>query len=111
MLLSCGPTPNIFDGTLHDQLAKSTIDGLLMASGDAAIAKFTVLLGKGVAATADAVKIVRGGSGIETAAGQQALATSLNNFYRDGASPALVQQTFNQAAVSSTHNATATEVV
>jgi filamentous hemagglutinin len=105
------PTPNILDATLHDQLAKSTLDGLLMASGDAAIAKFTVLLGKGVAATADAVKIVRGGSGIETAAGQQALATSLNNFYRDGASPALVQQTFNQAAVSSTHNATATEVV
>jgi filamentous hemagglutinin len=105
------PTPNVQDGTLHEQLAKSTLDGLLMASGDAAVAKVTSLIGKGVAAAVEAAKIVGGGSSIETAAGQQALATSLNNFYRDGASPSLIQQTFNQAALSSTHNAAATEVI
>jgi filamentous hemagglutinin len=35
----------------------------------------------------------------------------LNNFYRDGASPDLIQQTFNQAAQSSTHNVASSEVV
>lgn len=103
-------TPNFVDGTLHDQLAKSTLDGLLMSSDDAAVAKVTALAGKGLAAAVDAAKIAGGGS-VEIAAGQQALATSLNNFYRDGASPELIQQTFNQAAVSSTHNATASEVI
>jgi filamentous hemagglutinin len=105
------PTPNVLDGTLHDQLAKSTLDGLLMASGDAAVAKVAALVGKGVVAAADAAKIVGGGSSIESAAGQQALATSINNFYRDGASPSLIQETFNQAAVSSTHNSAAMEVI
>ncbi|MCP2087412.1 UNVERIFIED_ORG: filamentous hemagglutinin [Paraburkholderia sediminicola] len=39
------------------------------------------------------------------------LASKINNFYRDGASPEIIQQTFNQAALSSTHNAGASEVV
>ncbi|MFC0350701.1 hemagglutinin repeat-containing protein [Undibacterium danionis] len=41
----------------------------------------------------------------------KALAAKMNNFYRDGTSPELVQKTFNQAALSSTHNATSSEVV
>lgn len=44
-------------------------------------------------------------------AAAEAAAAKLNNFYRDGAPPELIQQTFNQAAVSSTHNANASEVV
>lgn len=40
-----------------------------------------------------------------------AVARQLNNLYRDGAAPELIQKTFNQAAVSSTHNAGASEVV
>jgi filamentous hemagglutinin len=39
------------------------------------------------------------------------LEKTLNNFYRDGAPPTLIQQTFNQAALSSTYNAGASEVV
>jgi filamentous hemagglutinin len=44
-------------------------------------------------------------------AAAQKTATQLNNFYRDGASPDIIQQTFNQGALSSTHNASASEVV
>ncbi|WP_211467973.1 two-partner secretion domain-containing protein [Collimonas silvisoli] len=44
-------------------------------------------------------------------AAAQKTATQLNNFYRDGASPDIIQQTFNQGALSSTHNAGASEVV
>jgi filamentous hemagglutinin len=104
-------TTNTHDGTLHGQLAKSTLDGLVMAAGDAAVAQVVSFVGKGVAAVAEAAKITRVGSSIETGIGQDALATQLNNFYRDGAPLALTQQTFNQAAVSSTHNAAATEVI
>ncbi len=39
------------------------------------------------------------------------IAINLNNFYRDGASPEIIQQTFRQAARSSTHNANSTEVI
>ena len=35
----------------------------------------------------------------------------LNNFYRDGASPEIIQKTYNQAAESSTHNVTSNEVI
>jgi filamentous hemagglutinin len=69
-------TPGPRDGTLHDQLAKSTLDGLLIASGDAAVAKVAALVTKGVVAAADAVKIIGVGSRIETAAGQQAFASA-----------------------------------
>ncbi len=39
------------------------------------------------------------------------LAAKINNFYRDGASPDLLQQAYNQAALSSTHNASSSEVI
>jgi filamentous hemagglutinin len=39
------------------------------------------------------------------------IARQLNNFYRDGAPSNLIQKTFDQAAVSSTHNAGSQEVV
>jgi filamentous hemagglutinin len=39
------------------------------------------------------------------------MAATINNFYRDGASPELLQQAYNQAALSSTHNASSVEVV
>jgi hypothetical protein len=61
-------TPNVLDGTLHDQLAKSTLDAALMAAGDAAIAKVVGLVGKAVVAAVDTAKIVGGGSSIESAA-------------------------------------------
>jgi filamentous hemagglutinin len=47
----------------------------------------------------------------ESSDATQATATIINNFYRDGASPALIQQTFERAALSSTHNANSSEVV
>jgi filamentous hemagglutinin len=105
------PTPNVQDNTFHDELAKSTLDALLMASGDAAVAQVTGLVGKGVAAAVNAATIVRGGASMETAIGEEALAAPINNFYRDGPSSTLLQQTFDQAALSSTHNARATEVI
>ncbi|WP_287497976.1 hypothetical protein, partial [Pandoraea sp. CB10b_02] len=40
-----------------------------------------------------------------------ALAARINNFYRDGATPELLQQAYRQAALSSTHNAGASEVI
>ncbi|ALR35853.1 hypothetical protein LV28_25050 [Pandoraea pnomenusa] len=40
-----------------------------------------------------------------------AMAAKINNFYRDGAAPELLQQAYRQAAVSSTHNAASSEVV
>jgi hypothetical protein len=76
--------PNARDGTFEDQLAKSTLDAVLMATGDAAVAKVAGLIGKGLAAAVDAAKIVGSGSSLETTVGQQALATQLSNFYRDG---------------------------
>ncbi|CAE6869329.1 hypothetical protein R69658_08052 [Paraburkholderia aspalathi] len=41
----------------------------------------------------------------------ESIAATLNNFYRDGASPELVKQAYSQAALSSTHNASSSEVV
>jgi filamentous hemagglutinin len=35
----------------------------------------------------------------------------LNNFYREGAPPDLIQKTYNAAAVNSTHNTSASEVI
>jgi filamentous hemagglutinin len=105
------PTTNIQDGTLHDQLAKTTLDGLALAAGDAAFAKVAGLIGQGTLAAWDLAKTFGGGSSIETALGREALATQVNNFYRDGASPELIQQIFNQAAASSTHNAGSMEVI
>jgi filamentous hemagglutinin len=104
-------TPNVRDGTWDDQLAKGMLDGVLMASGDAAVAKLLGVVGKGVAAAADVASGLRLGSRVSVDIANDALARSLNNFYRDGASPEIIQQTFNQAAVSSTHNASAAEVV
>ena len=45
------------------------------------------------------------------AASRQSLATQINNSYRDGAPPAQLQQTFDLAAQSSTHNSAASEVI
>ncbi len=39
------------------------------------------------------------------------LATQINNFYRDGASPELLTQAYNQAALNSTQNASSSEVI
>lgn len=51
-----------------------------------------------------------GASVVGTAALAQEAAI-INNYYRDGASPELLLQAFNQAAASSTHNADASVVV
>ena len=54
------------------------------------------------------------GASVPTLGGKaaaEAAAAKLNNFYRDGASPELIQQTYNQAALSSTHNSRASEVI
>jgi hypothetical protein len=65
--------------------------------------------GKASTATSDAIKAL---------ANNKSLSAELPhfpdrdaNFYREGAPPAIVQQTFNQAALSSTHNPDAVEVV
>ncbi|KAF3999095.1 hypothetical protein [Glaciimonas immobilis] len=44
-------------------------------------------------------------------AAAQKTAAQLNNFYRDGASPDVIKKTFEQGALSSTHNAGASEVI
>nr|WP_019936910.1 hemagglutinin repeat-containing protein [Bordetella sp. FB-8] len=41
----------------------------------------------------------------------EVIATQINNFYRDGASPELLTQAYNQAAISSTQNASSSEVI
>ena len=44
-------------------------------------------------------------------AAAQKTAAQLNNFYRDGASPDVIKKTFEQGALSSTHNPGASEVI
>jgi len=71
------------------------------------VAKATTLTATVLRDAATARAVARAAREMEVAS----TAAQLNNFYRDGAPPSLIQKTFDQAAVSSTHNAGAQEVV
>lgn len=80
-----------------------------IASGVAAKAGQTNAATTSATAKPSTEKSIATGANGETAA--ENLAARLNNFYRDGYSPELIQQTYDQAAISSTHNTASSEVV
>lgn len=106
---SVGPVTGLGDKWALNQ-ADSLNDAFGIALQDNAIGQ--VIKGVGVVAVKTGLGVARA----EQAAGAAATITSsenrlLNNFYRDGSSPDLIQQSYQQAAISSTHNAQSSEVI
>jgi filamentous hemagglutinin len=68
-------------------------------------------LAKSASSATDVAAVVREARAVVGEAKAIESARLLNNFYREGAPPDLIQKTYNAAAVNSTHNTSASEVI
>ena len=95
--------------SFHDQAAQSTAEGTVLEVGNLLTGGLIGIGLNGAVSAQSAVRNYLASRGV--VASDDAVAIISNNFYRDGAPPELIQQTFDLAARSSTHNPSSAEVV
>jgi filamentous hemagglutinin len=93
-------------GATSEYTGVSTVG--MTAAGTTAMAS---RLAKSASSATDVAAVVREARAVVGEAKAIESARLLNNFYREGAPPDLIQKTYNAAAVNSTHNTSASEVI